>query len=753
MKRILFSLCCLCLLPAMLYASGGFTVAEIFTDHMVLQRHARVKVWGEAASGSEVEVVLDGQSRKAKAVEGKWQVTLSTGRAGGPYTLEVRNGINKVSFQDVFVGDVWLAGGQSNMEFALRRVKDAQAEISLADYPQIRYYKVPRKFYAGHEVPRARWNVCSPQTAPEFSAVAYYFAKDIHRELDVPIGIIQVPVGGTTAEAWTSRELLTSCDDFRPIVQHYDSIVNAYRPGEYEKLYKHYLSSLAEYNRLDTTQKKIIGKPVEPMGGRNFHRPIGLFENMLVAVAPYTLKGFLFYQGESNTARGAQYRKLFPALIKEWRALWGQGDIPFLFVQLPRFETKTRYWYELREAQRLASLRVKNTGMVVAFDQGNPRDIHPVVKDTVGRRLARLALGQVYGKKIVCRGPSFKKLTKTADGGLLLHFADAGAGLVAKDGARLLAGFTVAGIDGKFYPAEAVIVGHDCVRVKSPQVARPADVRYLWVNSADANFFNREGFPAVPFRTDRQRLKTEGVYVNPAPAVPPLDLFLFIGQSNMAGRGILTDRYKRGIENTYLLTPAGDMEPARNPLNKYSTIRKRLELQGVGPAYSFAKAVTKKTGHPLGLVVNARGGSSIDSWLKGAEDGYYDEALWRIRRALKFGTLKAVIWHQGESDSRAPEAYLPKLLKLIADLRHDLGDAQLPFIVGELAEWRKDGTSEAFNRMLRTLPARMPHTYCVSSRELVPLADENDPHFSADSQIILGRRYAEAAWEACYSVY
>ena len=516
MKRILFSLCCLCLLPAMLSASGGFTVAEVFTDHMVLQRHAQVKVWGEAESGSVVEVLLAGQSRKAKAVGGKWQVVLSTGDAGGPYTLEVRNGINKVSFQDVFVGDVWLAGGQSNMEFALRRVKDAQAEISLADYPQIRYYKVPRKFYPQQQVGKTSWKVCSPRTAPEFSAIAYYFARNIHRELGVPIGIIQAPVGGTTVEAWTSRQLLMSDRDFRPIVHRYDSIVQSYQPGEYEKLYEHYLSSLTEYNRLNTTQKKNIDKPVEPMGGRNFHRPIGLFENMLSAVAPYTLKGFLFYQGESNTARGAQYRKLFPAMIKEWRALWGQGDIPFLFVQLPRFDTKTRYWYELREAQRLASLRVKNAGMVVAFDQGNPRDIHPVVKDTVGWRLSRLALGKVYGKKVVYRGPSFRKMTKTADGELLLHFADAGAGLVVKDGAQLLAGFTVAGRDGKFYPAEAVIVGRDCVRLKSPQVSQPVDVRYLWVNSADANFFNKDGFPAVPFRTDKQRLKTEGVYVNPA---------------------------------------------------------------------------------------------------------------------------------------------------------------------------------------------------------------------------------------------
>lgn len=487
------------------------------------------------------------------------------------------------------------------------------------------------------------------------------------------------------------------------------------------------------------------------MGKWNFRRPIGLSETMLSAVIPYTLKGFIFYQGESNTARGAQYRKLFPAMIKEWRASWGQGDIPFLFIQLPKFETRTRYWNELREAQYLTSLRIKNTGMAVAFDQGNPKDIHPIVKDTVGWRLAQLALAQVYGKKIVCQGPEFKKMAKTKDGDLLLDFSNTGMGIIAKDEALSLSGFKIASKDGKFYPAEAVIVNSKQVRVNSKQVKEPVDVRYLWVNSADMNFFNKEGFPALPFRTDKYRLETEGVYINPEPIIPELDLFLFIGQSNMAGRGHITDNYKAPIKNTYLLTPTGEMEPARNPLNKYSTIRKQLDLQGVGPAYSFAKAIVNKTGHELGLVVNARGGSSIHSWLKGAEDDYYGEALSRIRQAMKFGTLKAIIWHQGESDSQFPEDYIAKLQKLVADLREDLGDEKLPFIVGELAQWRTNGTSGAFNEMLRKIPQHIPYSYCVSSDELVPLMNESDPHFSADSQIILGRRYAEAAYKACYT--
>lgn len=750
MKRT-FSFLYLLAISMVVFAGNGFRVADVFTDHMVLQRHADVKIWGEAADGSQVEVVFEGQTRRAKVVRGRWTVTLKTAEAGGPYTLEVRNGNHKICFKDVFVGDVWLAGGQSNMEFALRRVKEAQAEIRLADYPQIRYYKVPRKFYPEHAVPRASWKACSSQTAPGFSAIAYYFAKTLHKELGVPIGIVQLPVGGTAAEAWTSRQLLLSDKDFRPLMERYDSIVAAYRPGEYDKAYARYVRSLAEYGNLSAEKKQYIAKPVEPMGRRNFHRPAGLFETMLRPVSPYTLKGFIFYQGESNTARGAQYRKLFPAMIKEWRALWGQGDIPFLFVQLPRFETKTRYWNELREAQYLASRRVKNAAMAIAFDQGNPKDIHPMVKDTVGWRLAQLALGKVYGKKMVCRGPEFKKMTKVAGGSLLLEFANAGTGMMAKNGAASLSGFTVAGRDGKFRPAEAVIAGPNRVRVKSGQVEAPADVRYLWVNSGEMNLFNKEGFPALPFRTDSYRTETEGVYVNPEPAVPALDLFLCIGQSNMAGRGHVADNYKSSLKDVFLLTPAGEMEPARNPLNKYSTVRKQLELQGVGPAYSFAREIRDKTGRKVGLVVNARGGSSIDSWLKGAKDDYYGEALARIRQALKYGTLKAILWHQGEADSRHPDAYMAKLHKLVGDLRRDLGDAKLPVIVGELAEWRTGGTSHAFNEMLRTVPRHIPYSFCVSSAELVPLIDESDPHFSADSQIILGRRYARAVYEACYS--
>lgn len=223
-----------------------------------------------------------------------------------------------------------------------------------------------------------------------------------------------------------------------------------------------------------------------------------------------------------------------------------------------------------------------------------------------------------------------------------------------------------------------------------------------------------------------------------------MDIYLCIGQSNMAGRGKLDSTYTDTIPNVYLLGPEGDMEPACNPLNKYSTIRKDIKMQGIGPAYSFSVEMALRTGRKIGLVVNARGGTGISSWQKGAEAGYYEQAILRLRQALRYGKLKAVIWHQGESDLAHPDTYMSKLQKLVADLRQDLGDETVPFVIGEIARWRPDGSADPFNAMLRTVDHVIPFSACVSSEGLLPLRDERDPHFDAASQVVLGKRYAEA---------
>lgn len=506
-KIILLILCFSC---PLLYAQQKFVVADVFTDHMVLQRDAKVKVWGKAESGKKVHLSINGQHKQAIVSDGKWELTLAPMMHGGPYELKVWVDTDTLTFRDVLLGDVWLAGGQSNLEWPMRRVKDAASQIAQADFPEIRYYKAPRKFYASHMVGEETWRVCSPQTASEFSAIAYYFARNIHREIGVPVGIIQCPVGGTTAEAWMSRELLLSDKKHRPIVENYDSIMASYG-NRYETVYKEWENRKTAYDRAVREKKQTGVSPAEPMGEKNFRRPIGLHENMLKPLAPYTLKGFLFYQGESNTGRGVQYETLFPAMIKEWRAIWKQGDIPFLFIQLPRFNTKSREWAELRDAQYRTSRNVKNCGMAVAYDQGNPKDIHPWVKDTVGWRISSVALGKVYHKQQIYSGPELKKCSvKGSD--VTLTFTHVGSGLIAKDGASKIRGFMVAGKDGRFYLAEATIVNNRTVKLAATGVSAPVYVRYAWTNSMEINLFNKEGFPAVPFRTDKFRLTSEGIW-------------------------------------------------------------------------------------------------------------------------------------------------------------------------------------------------------------------------------------------------
>ena len=508
MKNILLFLFCFPL--SIMYAQPKFTVADVFTDNMVLQRDAKVRIWGKATNGEKIQLLFNGQHKQCLSLNGQWEITLDPMAYGGPYEMKIRLDGDTVTFKNVLVGDVWLAGGQSNMEWTMRRVKDATSQIADADYPEIRYYKAPRVFYSSHQVPKGDWRVCSSVTVPEFSAIAYYFARNVYKEIGVPIGIIQCPVGGTTIEAWMSRETLLADKRHKPIIENYDSIVSSYGT-RYEALYTEWENNKAIYDQATKEQQRKLKNPVEPMGERNFRRPTGVYENMLRPLMPYTLKGFIFYQGESNTGRGEQYQTLFPAMIKEWRKGWRQGDIPFLFIQLPKFNTKSREWAELRDAQYLTAQKVKNCGMVVAYDQGDPRNIHPWVKDTVGWRLSSLALGQVYKRRKVYSGPELKKYSVKNDE-VILTFLHVGSGLVAKDGEKEIKGFTMAGKDERFYPAKALIVNENTIKLTVEEVDKPLYVRYAWANSIEINLFNKEVFPAVPFRTDKLELVSKGIW-------------------------------------------------------------------------------------------------------------------------------------------------------------------------------------------------------------------------------------------------
>jgi sialate O-acetylesterase len=451
--------------------ASGLVQAEVkpnplFTDGAVLQRGQAVPVWGTASDGEKVRVEFGGQNAETTAKDGKWRVDLKPLEAGGPFTMKI-SGENTVTVNNLMVGEVWVCSGQSNMEWRFKNTDTADAERPKAKFPKLRMFTVTKKT---SPVPLAEavgsWVECSPETVDGFSAVGYFFARDLHEKLGVPVGMIHTSWGGTSAQAWTSPEGF----DGHP---------------ELEAFAKQAKENLTKY--ATTPPEKPLGQ-----GGAST-----LYNGMLAPVVPYGMKGVIWYQGESNAGQSKQYQTLFPALIADWRGKWGQGEFPFFYVQIAPFKGQPA---EIREAQLLTLSKSKNTAMVVTTDVGNADDIHPKQKQPVGERLALAARALTYGEKIVCSGPIYDAM-KVAGDKAWVSFSHVGGGLVAKDGA--LKGFTVAGVDGKHVPATAEIKG-DKVIVSAPGITEPKAVRYGWANVPDVNLFNKEGLPASPFRTDVQ---------------------------------------------------------------------------------------------------------------------------------------------------------------------------------------------------------------------------------------------------------
>jgi sialate O-acetylesterase len=447
--------------------SSGLLHAEVkpnilFTDGAVLQRGQNVPVWGTANDGEKVTVEIAGQTATATAQGGKWKLELKPLEAGGPFSMKI-SGENEVTVNNLLVGEVWVASGQSNMEWTLNASFQPEVEKLKANFPQIRMITAKKvaSLTPLDEV-QGKWQECSPETVGGFSAVAYYFARDLHAKLGVPVGIISTSWGGTPAQAWTSP------DGFE---------------GQPElKGYADQLKAAAE-------------KPPEKEPGPHF--PSALYNAMIAPVVPYGMKGVIWYQGESNAGQSKQYQTLFPAMIADWRTKWKRGDFPFLFVQIAPFKGQPP---EIREAQFLTLAKSKNTAMAVTTDFGDANDIHPKQKEPVGNRLSLAARALAYGEKIEYSGPLYQEM-KAAGDKAWISFSHVGSGLVAKDGD--LKGFALAGADGKFIPAKAEIKG-DKVVVSAEGVADPKAVRYGWDNVPDVNLFNKEGLPASPFRTDVQ---------------------------------------------------------------------------------------------------------------------------------------------------------------------------------------------------------------------------------------------------------
>ena len=484
-------------------AHAAVRLPALISDGMVVQQGVKVNIWGTADPGERVTVILkDQEASGVTDKDGEWKVGLGPLSAGGPFTLTIR-GTNTITLHDVLVGEVWVCSGQSNMGMTVSGVTNAQDEIAHADYPMLRLFTVgqgvagkPQRDVKGYWVPSR------PETVSNFSAAAYFFGRDLQRVLNVPIGLIHSSWGGTLAEAWTSRETLQSDPDYKSIL---DAGVKLLSP--YPRLFQDYDAQFAQW-RQDSDKAESEGAPVPPVPPvpddprRSPNLPSGLFNAMIMPLTNYAIRGVIWYQGESNASRPIQYRKLFPALIRDWRRVWNEGDFPFLFVQLANWgiNISQSNWPELREAQ-LMTLSLPKTGMAVAIDIGDGSDIHPKNKQEVGYRLALAAQAIAYGQDVIYSGPVYESMTVEGEK-VRLHFKYGYGGLVAKNWpAPNLSGFEIAGDDHKFVGADAKIDG-DTILVSSGKVAHPVAVRYAFAMNPWCNLYNRMGLPASPFRTD-----------------------------------------------------------------------------------------------------------------------------------------------------------------------------------------------------------------------------------------------------------
>lgn len=496
-------LVCFFLLTAV-SARAEVSLNGVFGENMVLQRGVKVPVWGKADAGEEVTVTFGKQSVKATAdKDGKWKAELEPLEAGGPFELTVA-GKNTLTLKNVLVGDVWICSGQSNMEWVVKNSANAADEIAKADLPQIRHIKVPRAIALEPKdnIPAAKWEVCTPQTVGTFTAVGFFFARELHQELKVPIGLINSSWGGTPAEAWTSREALEAEADLKIYNERADKMADDYpkQKANYEKVIEKWKADVEKAKAEGKPEPKKPNPPSEP--DKNAHRASVLYNGMLKPLVPAAFKGAIWYQGESNAGRAYQYRKLFPTMIGDWRKQWGAGDFPFLFVQLANFMARKpgpaeSNWAELREAQAM-TLSLPKTGMAVIVDIGDEKDIHPKNKQDVGKRLALAAQAIAYGKEIEFSGPMYDSMAVEGSA-VRLKFKHLGGGLDAKGGD--LKGFQIAGEDKKWVWAQAKIDGETVV-VTNEKVEKPVAVRYAWADNPDCNLYNKAGLPASPFRTD-----------------------------------------------------------------------------------------------------------------------------------------------------------------------------------------------------------------------------------------------------------
>jgi sialate O-acetylesterase len=495
MKTVFHSLVLLVLVASAFTARAAVTLPAIFSDQMVLQRDARVPVWGTAKAGTVVTVEFAGQKKTATAApDGRWRLDLdplaasatprdlliSTNRSSPPENRKLTA---------VLVGEVWLGSGQSNMAMTVNRSANFETEKTAANFPLIRHYKEDSpNSESPQSVGKGRWVECTPDTVGAFSAALYFFGRELHQKLGVPVGLINSSVGGTPIEAWIAADVqladpalsaaVAALPPTPPVAPKAAPATASTPPPEKQKTAK------------KTAKATKAAAPRSSTGG--------LFNGKISPLIPYAIRGALWYQGEANStpAKAPLYEHQLPLLIRDWRARWGY-DFPFAWVQLPNFIGAGRDWPLVREAM-LKTLALPRTGMAIAIDVGEANDIHPKNKQAVGHRLAQWALGTVYAQKVATSGP-LPAGHEIRGRELVLKFSHTDGGLVAKDGP--LTGFALAGANRAWVPAQARLVGSSVV-LSSSEVAAPIAARYAWENFPTCNLFNAAGLPASPFRTD-----------------------------------------------------------------------------------------------------------------------------------------------------------------------------------------------------------------------------------------------------------
>jgi len=519
-------------------ALADVKLPAFFGDHMVLQQELPIPVWGTADPGEAVTVSASGESAKTTAgPDGKWMVKLDPLSPSDKATTLTVTGKNTLTFQDVLIGEVWVCSGQSNMEFPLQGAHNAATAIPAATDPQLRLFHVDHKTsHTPVDDVKGKWELSSPATVRTFTAVGYFFGKELRARLKRPVGLIESNWGGTPAQAWTSLDGLGKDPILSQYVKDWHSIdanytraaadypaaQAAFRQAQADwntKYQKDWIATLAQWNqavqqavaakqplpRRPATPAPMPQAPADPEGGPNSAST--LYNGMIHPLQPFAIRGAIWYQGESNAGRAEEYRTLFPRMITDWREKWGEGDFPFLFVQLAAFGHDEVGWPVLRDAQA-GTLSLPKTGMATAIDIGLPDNIHPMDKEDVGKRLALSALHVAYGQRLIYSGPIFKSLSKNGSS-LAVSYKHLGGGLVIGKSPWIgphaealpmdrLVGFEIAGADGKWAPADAKI-DDDTVVLSGSTVLDPVAARYDWKAYPEGNLYNKAGLPATPF--------------------------------------------------------------------------------------------------------------------------------------------------------------------------------------------------------------------------------------------------------------